>query len=86
MSVRLATMTKNTPSPDKPHTCGTKKSSSSKERRFQHDDLRYIDRGQLYVLQISAEILAQELEDINCGKIGHPFAFSNRSYAQTLNI
>ena len=74
-------MTKNTSSPDKPSTQGTKKSSSQKERRFQYDDRRYIDRGQMYVLQISQAILTQGVEELNCGKVGRPFVFSNTCFA-----
>ena len=81
MSVGLATMTKNTSSPDKPSTYGTKKSSSQKERRFRYDDRRYIDRGQMYVLQISQAILTQGIEELNCGKVGRTFVFSNTCFA-----
>ena len=66
-------MTKNTSSPDKSSTQGTKKSSSQKERRFQYDDRRYIDRDQMYVLQISQAILTQGVEELNCGKVGRPW-------------
>ena len=74
-------MIKNTSSSNKPSTHGTKKSSSPRECRFQYDDRRYIDRSQLYVLQISQAILTQGSEDLNCGKVGHPFAFSNACFA-----
>ena len=70
-------MTENTSSSDKPSTQSTKKSSSQKEHRFQYDDCRCIDCGQLYVLQISQAILTQGVEELNCGKVGRPFAFSN---------
>ena len=74
-------MTKNTSSPDKPSTQGTKKSSSQKERRFQYDDRKYMDRGQLWTLQISQAILTQGVEELNCGKVGRPFVFSNTCFA-----
>ena len=74
-------MTKNTSSPDKSSIQGTKKSSSQKERRFQYDDRRYIDRGQMYVLQISQAILTQGVKELNCGKVGRPFVFSNTCFA-----
>ena len=81
MSIRLVIMTKNATSPDKPSTQGTKKSSSLKERVFQYDDRKYIDRGQLWVLQISQAILTQGAEELNCGKVGRPFVFSNTCFA-----
>ena len=77
LSVRLATMTENTTSSDKLGTHGTKKSSSLKERVFRYDDCKYIDRGQLWVLQTSQAILTQGVEELNCGKVSHPFVFSN---------
>ena len=57
-------MTENTTFPDKTDTHDAKKSSSSKERRFQYDARKYIDRGQLCVLQISHAILTQGVEDL----------------------
>ena len=57
------------------------KSSSQKERVFQYDDRRYIDRGQLYVLQIILAILTQGVEEMNCEKVGRPFVFSNTCFA-----
>ena len=81
MSIRLTTMTENTSSPDKPSTYGTKKSSSPKERVFKYDDRKYIDRGQLWTLQISQAILTQGVEELNCGKVGRPFVFSNTCFA-----
>ena len=74
-------MTENTSSPDKLGTHGTKKSSSLKERVFRYDDRKYIDRGQLWVLQISQAILTQGVEELNCGKVGRPFVFSNTCFA-----
>ena len=74
-------MTENTSSPDKTGTHEAKKSFKSKERRFQYDDRRYIDRGQLWTLQISPEILTQGVEKLNCGKVGRPYVFSNACFA-----
>ena len=74
-------MTENTSSPDKLGTHGTKKSSSLKERVFRYDDRKYIDRGQLWALQISQAILTQGVEELNCGKVGRPFVFSNTCFA-----
>ena len=74
-------MTKNASSPDKSSTQGTKKSSSLKERVFQYDDRKYIDRGQLWALQISQAILTQGVEKLNYGKVGRPFVFSNTCFA-----
>ena len=70
-------MTENTTSPDKPGIHDTKKSSSPKERVFQYDDRKYIDRGQLWALQISQMILMQGVKELNCGKVSHRFVFSN---------
>ena len=73
-------MTENTPSPDKQCTHDAKE-SFNKERRFQYDDRRYIDRGQLWTLQISPEIMTQGVEKLNCGKVGRPYVFSNACFA-----
>ena len=73
-------MTENTPSPDKQCTHDAKE-SCNKERRFQYDDRRYIDRGQLWTLQISPEIMTQGVEKLNCGKVGRPYVFSNACFA-----
>ena len=80
-TVRLTTMTENTSSPDKTGTHDAKKSFSTEERRFRYDDRRYIDRGQLWTLQISTAILTQGVEKLNCGKVGRPFVFSNACFA-----
>ncbi len=80
-TVRLTTMTENTPSPDKTCTHDAKKSFKSEERRFQYDDRKYIDRGQLWMLQISQEIMTQGVEKLNCGKVGRPYVFSNACFA-----
>ena len=74
-------MTTNTSSPNTPDPHNTKKSSNPKKCRFQYDDRKYIDRGQLYVLQISMAILKQGLEELNHGKVGRPFGFSNACFA-----
>ena len=74
-------MTENTSSPDKTGTHEAKKSFKSGKRRFQYDDRRYIDRGQLWTLQISPEILTQGVEKLNCGKVGRPYVFSNACFA-----
>ncbi len=74
-------MTENTPSPDKTGTHDAKKSFKSEERRFQYDDRKYIDRGQLWMLQINSEILTQGVEKLNCGKVGRPYVFSNACFA-----
>ena len=73
-------MAENTPSPDKQCTHDAKE-SSNKERRFQYDDRKYIDRGQLWTFQISPEIMTQDVEKLNCGKVGHPYVFSNACFA-----
>ena len=52
-TVRPTTMTENTPSPDKTGTHDAKKSFKPEGRRFRYDDRRYIDRGQLWSLQIN---------------------------------
>ena len=54
---------------------------SQKERRFRYDDRKYIDRGQLYVLQISQAILTQGVKELHCDKVGRPFVFSNTCFA-----
>ena len=74
-------MTENTPSPDKTGTHDAKKSFKSEECRFQYDDRKYIDRGQLWMLQINSEILTQGVEKLNCGKVGRPYVFSNACFA-----
>ena len=74
-------MAENTPSPDKQCTHDAKKSFSTEERRFRYDDRRYIDRGQLWTLQISPEIMTQDVEKLNCGKVGRPYVFSNACFA-----
>ena len=80
-TVRIPTMTENTPSPDKTGTHDAKKSFKSEECRFQYDDRKYIDRGQLWMLQINSEILTQGVEKLNCGKVGRPYVFSNACFA-----
>ena len=60
---------------------GLRIESNPKKCRFQYDDRKYIDRGQLYVLQISMAILKQGLEELNHGKVGRPFGFSNACFA-----
>ena len=82
-TVRIPTMTENTPSPDKTGTHDAKKSFKSEECRFQYDDRKYIDRGQLWMLQINSEILTQGVEKLNCGKVGRPYVFSNACFAAT---
>ena len=79
--VRLQNMTTNTSSPNTPDPHNTKKSFNPKKCRLQYDDRKYIDRGQLYVLQISMAILKQGLEELNHGKVGRPFGFSNACFA-----
>ena len=79
--VRLPNMTTNTSSPNTPDPHNTKKSFNPKKCRFQYDDRKYIDRGQLYVLQISTAILKQGLGELNHGKVGRPFGFSNACFA-----
>ena len=79
--VRLRNMTTNTSSPNTPDPHNTKKSFNPKKCRLQYDDRKYIDRGQLYVLQISMAILKQGLEELNRGKVGRPFGFSNACFA-----
>ena len=74
-------MTENTPSPDKTGTHDAKKSFKSEGRRFRYDDRRYIDRGQLWSLQINQEILTRDVEKLNSGKVGHPYVFSNACFA-----
>ena len=74
-------MTTNTSSPNTPDPHSTKKPSNPKKCRFQYDDRKYIDRGQLYVLQISVAILKQGLGELNHGKVGRPFGFSNACFA-----
>ncbi len=74
-------MTTNTSSPNAPDPHNTKKSFNPKKCRLQYDDRKYIDRGQLYVLQISMAILKQGLEELNHGKVGRPFGFSNACFA-----
>ena len=78
-------MTENTPSPDKQCTHDAKE-SFNKERRFQYDDRRYIDRGQLWTLQISPEIMTQGVEKLNCGKVGRPYVFSNACFAGSVPV
>ena len=80
-TVRIPTMTENTPSPDKTGTHDAKKSFKSEECRFQYDDRKYIDRGQLWMLQINSGILTQGVEKLNCGKVGRPYVFSNACFA-----
>ncbi len=74
-------MTENTPSPDKTGTHDAKKSFKPEGRRFRYDDRRYIDRGQLWSLQINQEILTRDVEKLNSGKVGHPYVFSNACFA-----
>ncbi len=74
-------MTENTPSPDKTGTHDAKKSFKPEGRRFRYDDRRYIDRGQLWSLQINQEILTRDVERLNSGKVGHPYVFSNACFA-----
>ena len=74
-------MTENTPSPDKTGTHDAKKSFKSEGRRFRYDDRRYIDRGQLWMLQINQEILTRDVENLNSGKVGRPYVFSNACFA-----
>ena len=74
-------MTENTPSPDKTGTHDAKKSFSTTEHKFRYDDRKYIDRGQLWMLQINSEILTQGVEKLNCGKVGRPYVFSNACFA-----
>ncbi len=74
-------MTKNTSSPDKLGKHGTKKSYSSNECRLQYDNRKYIDRGKLFMLQINEELMVQGLDKMNCGKVGHPFTFSDACVA-----
>ncbi len=78
---RIPNMTTNTSSPNAPDPHNTKKSFNPKKCRLQYDDRKYIDRGQLYVLQISMAILKQGLEELNHGKVGRPFGFSNACFA-----
>ena len=61
-TVKIPTMTENTPSPNKTDTHDAKKSFSTTERKFRYDDRKYIDRGQLWMLQISQEIMTQGVE------------------------
>ncbi len=58
--VRLPNMTTNTSSPNTSGLYNTKKSFNPKKCRLQYDDRKYIDRGRLYVLQISTAILKQD--------------------------
>ena len=79
--VRLPNMTTNTSSPNTSDPHNTKKSFNPKKCRFRYDDRKYIDRGQLYVPQISTAILKQDLGELNHGKVGRPFGFSNACFA-----
>ena len=74
-------MTTDTSSPNIPAPDNPKKSFKSEECRFQYDDCRYIDRGQLWSLQINQEILTRDVEKLNSGKVGHPYVFSNACFA-----
>lgn len=79
-------MTKHTTSSDKSNTHGTKKSSNPKEHIFEYDDRRYIDRDQLYVIHTSQAILTQEVEELNCGKVGRPPIFTTKAVAGCRNM
>ena len=74
-------MTENTTSPDKTGAHDAKKSFKSEEIRYQYNDCRYIDCGQLWSLQINPEIMTQGVEELNCRKVGCPFVFSNACFA-----
>ena len=59
----------------------TDKSPQSKTHRRKYDDRKYIERGKLWTLQISPELMTEGIEDLNAGKKGRPFRFSNKCFA-----
>jgi len=45
-----------------------------------YDDKRYILRGKFYVLHLDSEIMSDGVNELNHGKVGHPFVYSDACF------
>ena len=48
-----------------------------------YDDKRYISRGKFYVLHLDSQIMSEGVNELNDGKVGHPFVYSDTSFMIT---
>jgi len=49
-------------------------------QKIKYDDQRYISRGKFYVLHLDSEIMLEGIDELNEGKIGHPFVYSDACF------
>ncbi len=49
-------------------------------QKIKYDDQRYISRGKFYVLHLDSEIMLKGVDELNDGKVGHPFVYSDACF------
>lgn len=49
-------------------------------QKIKYDDQRYISRGKFYVLHLDSEIMSEGVDELNDGKVGHPFVYSDACF------
>ena len=52
-------------------------------QKIKYDDRRYISRGKFYVLHLDDDIMSEGVEQLNDGKVGHPFVYSDVCFMVT---
>jgi len=46
-------------------------------QKIKYDDQRYISRGKFYVLHLDSEVMSEGIDELNDGKVGAPFVYSD---------
>jgi len=46
-------------------------------QKIKYDDQRYISRGKFYVLHLDSEVMSEGIDELNDGKVGSPFVYSD---------
>jgi len=49
-------------------------------QKIKYDDQRYISRGKFYVLHLDSKIMSKGVDELNDGKVGHPFVYSDACF------
>ena len=49
-------------------------------QKIKYDDQRYISRGKFYVLHLDSEIMSKGVDELNDGKVGAPFVYSDECF------
>ncbi len=49
-------------------------------QKIKYDDQRYISRGKFYVLHLDSEIMCEGVDELNDGKVGHLFVYSDECF------